>query len=86
MDATNCVTGKRVAAVKTEATDKAKVLAALDTLAARMRGKLGESRKSVQRYDAVSYTHLFPVTQLVASIVSRYTGPTPAMAPVSSTC
>ena len=75
MDATNCVTGKRVAAVKVEAADKAKVLAALDTLAARMRGKLGESRKSVQRYDVpLSQAATGSLEALRAYSTARYLG------------
>ncbi len=51
MDATDCVTGKRVASVKAEARDKAALLAAVDTLADKMRSKLGESAKAIRHND-----------------------------------
>jgi DNA-binding winged helix-turn-helix (wHTH) protein/tetratricopeptide (TPR) repeat protein len=51
MDATNCVTGKRVASDKLEAADKSKVLPTVDALADTMRSKLGESAQSIQRND-----------------------------------
>jgi DNA-binding winged helix-turn-helix (wHTH) protein/tetratricopeptide (TPR) repeat protein len=51
MEATNCLTGKLVAAAKAEAGSKDKLLGAVDALADRMRAKLGESAKSVERYD-----------------------------------
>jgi len=51
MDATNCVTGKRVASVKADAADKTKLMGAVDTLLDRMRSKLGESAKSIQHND-----------------------------------
>jgi tetratricopeptide (TPR) repeat protein len=51
MEATNCLTGKLEAAVKTEAESKDKLLGAVDALADTMRAKLGESAKSVERYD-----------------------------------
>ena len=51
MDGTDCVTGKRVASVKVEAPDKASLLSAVDALAGKMRSKLGESARSIQRND-----------------------------------
>jgi DNA-binding winged helix-turn-helix (wHTH) protein/Tfp pilus assembly protein PilF len=51
MDATSCITGKSLASAKLEAADKSKVLPAVDALADRMRSKLGESAKSIQRND-----------------------------------
>ena len=51
LDATSCVTGKRVASDKMEVADKAQVLPAVDALADTMRSKLGESAKSIQRND-----------------------------------
>ena len=51
MEATNCLTGKLVAAAKAEAESKDKLLGAVDALAGGMRAKLGESAKSVERYD-----------------------------------
>jgi len=51
MDATDCVTGKRVASVKAEAPDKAQLLGAVDSLADKMRAKLGESAKAIRHND-----------------------------------
>jgi len=51
MEATNCLTGKLVAAAKAEADSKDRLLGAVDALADRIRAKLGESAKSVERYD-----------------------------------
>ena len=50
LEATNCASGKEVAAAKAEASSKEDVLAALDTVADHVRRKLGESLKSMQRY------------------------------------
>jgi len=51
MDATNCVTGKRVASAKAEAADKGKLVAAMDSLTDIIRSRLGESAKSIQHND-----------------------------------
>jgi DNA-binding winged helix-turn-helix (wHTH) protein/tetratricopeptide (TPR) repeat protein len=51
MDATNCATGKRLASARAEAADDTRLLSAVDLLADRMRKKLGESARSIQRYD-----------------------------------
>ena len=50
LEATDCVSGKKLAEVKAEAASKEKVLAALDRTADRLRHGLGESAKSVDRF------------------------------------
>jgi DNA-binding winged helix-turn-helix (wHTH) protein/tetratricopeptide (TPR) repeat protein len=50
LEATNCTSGKEVAAAKAVASSKEDVLAALDSVADHVRRKLGESSKSMQRY------------------------------------
>ena len=50
LDATDCNTGENLAAAKAEAHSKEKVLTALDTVADRVRSKLGESTQSVASY------------------------------------
>jgi tetratricopeptide (TPR) repeat protein len=52
LTATNCATGDAFAHLQAEAKNKETVLNALGTAAARLRGKLGESLSSVQRFDA----------------------------------
>jgi len=51
VEATACSTGKRIASAKAEASNKGGVLGALDSLADRVRSKMGESAKSIQGYD-----------------------------------
>ncbi len=51
VEASNCVTGRKLAAAKAEAAAKEKVLAALDKVADRVRHGLGESSKSVESYE-----------------------------------
>jgi len=51
LEATACSTGKRLTSAKAETTNKAKVLGALDSVADRIRSKLGESAKSIRGYD-----------------------------------
>jgi tetratricopeptide (TPR) repeat protein len=50
LEATNCTSGKEVAAAKAVASSKEEVLAALDSVADHVRRKLGESSKSMQSY------------------------------------
>ena len=50
LEATGCNTGKQLAAAKAEASSKEAVLAAVDSLADRVRSKLGESAKSLESY------------------------------------
>jgi len=50
IEATDCVSGKKLAEAKAEAVSKEKVLAALDLTADRIRHGLGESAKSVEQY------------------------------------
>jgi DNA-binding winged helix-turn-helix (wHTH) protein/tetratricopeptide (TPR) repeat protein len=50
LDATDCNTGEKLAGAKAEADSKEKVLAALDTVADKVRSKLGESTSSVESY------------------------------------
>ena len=50
LDADSCVSGKQIAGYKAEASSKEEVLRALDTAAARVRGELGESRDSLERF------------------------------------
>jgi hypothetical protein len=51
VEALDCETGETVARDQTEADRREDVLDAIETVAARLRGRLGESRESVQRYD-----------------------------------
>ena len=51
LEATACESGKRLASAKAETASKTKVLSALDSLAERVRSKLGESAKSIEGYD-----------------------------------
>jgi eukaryotic-like serine/threonine-protein kinase len=50
LEATGCNSGKKLAAAKAEASSKEGVLAAVDSVADRVRSKLGESAKSVESY------------------------------------
>jgi DNA-binding winged helix-turn-helix (wHTH) protein/tetratricopeptide (TPR) repeat protein len=50
LQAIDCFTGKKLAQAKAEATDKEKVLGALDLVADRLRHGLGESGKSVEQF------------------------------------
>jgi DNA-binding winged helix-turn-helix (wHTH) protein/Tfp pilus assembly protein PilF len=50
LQATDCVSGKMLSGAKAEAPDKEKVLAALDTVANRVRQDLGESAESLERF------------------------------------
>jgi tetratricopeptide (TPR) repeat protein len=50
LEATNCNTGQKIAAAKVEASSKEEVLSAVDSVADRVRSKLGESAKSVATY------------------------------------
>jgi eukaryotic-like serine/threonine-protein kinase len=50
LEATNCNSGEELASAKAEASSKEEVLAALDSVADRVRSKLGESAKSVESY------------------------------------
>jgi serine/threonine protein kinase/Flp pilus assembly protein TadD len=52
VDATNCETGDLLAQEQATATSKEKVLKALGGATARLRGRLGESLASVQKFDA----------------------------------
>jgi len=56
LEAVDCNTGKTITAAKAEATSKAKVLGALDSVASHVREGLGESAESVQSYEV-------PITQ-----------------------
>jgi eukaryotic-like serine/threonine-protein kinase len=51
LDAINCVNGERLASTQAQASDKNRVLDALGKVASEIRGKLGESLASVQKYD-----------------------------------
>ena len=51
LDATNCITGKRLVALQSDAAGKDGVLDALGDAAVRMRRKLGESLRSVESFD-----------------------------------
>ena len=50
LEATNCTSGREIAAAKAVASSKEDVLAALDAVADRVRSKLGESSKSMESY------------------------------------
>jgi len=50
LEATDCISGKKLAEEETEATSKEKLLPALDSTADRLRHSLGESAKSVERF------------------------------------
>jgi DNA-binding winged helix-turn-helix (wHTH) protein/Tfp pilus assembly protein PilF len=50
MQATDCASGKLLSGAKAEATTKEKVLAALDSVANRVRQDLGESAESLERF------------------------------------
>jgi DNA-binding winged helix-turn-helix (wHTH) protein/Flp pilus assembly protein TadD len=50
LDATDCATGNKLAGAKVEARGKEQVLNALDTIADRVRSRLGESASSVETY------------------------------------
>ena len=52
LNATNCRTGDSLARAQAEAGGKEKVLAALGKAVSQMRGKLGESLASIQKFDA----------------------------------
>jgi len=52
LNATNCRTGDSLARAQVEADGKEKVLAALGKAVSQMRGKLGESLASIQKFDA----------------------------------
>jgi serine/threonine protein kinase/tetratricopeptide (TPR) repeat protein len=52
LKAVNCATGSALASVQAQASDKNHVLGALNTLAADIRGKLGESLRSIQKFSA----------------------------------
>ena len=52
LEAFSCATGDSIAQAGAEATSKAETLKALDTATAEIRGKLGESLGSIQKYDA----------------------------------
>jgi DNA-binding winged helix-turn-helix (wHTH) protein/tetratricopeptide (TPR) repeat protein len=52
LNAVNCETGETLAREQVTAGGKEKVLAALTTAASELRSKLGESRASIERYDA----------------------------------
>ena len=52
LTATNCLTGDPLAQEQEQAAGKERVLSALGEAAQKMRGKLGESLSSVQRFDA----------------------------------
>ena len=51
LNAVNCASGETLATTQTEATDKNQVLSALGKVAEEMRGKLGESLASIQKYN-----------------------------------
>lgn len=51
LDATNCNSGDTIAREQVEAQSKEKVLAAVGSAASRLRGKLGESLASIQKFD-----------------------------------
>jgi eukaryotic-like serine/threonine-protein kinase len=49
--AEDCVSGRELAAEKTEAADKEEVASALDSLSSRLRRQLGEAQASISNYD-----------------------------------
>ena len=51
LNAINCASGETLATASSEATDKNQVLSALGTVAENIRGKLGESLASIQKYN-----------------------------------
>ena len=51
LNAVNCASGETLATTQTEATDKDQVLGGLGKIAEEMRGKLGESLASIQKYN-----------------------------------
>jgi serine/threonine protein kinase len=51
LNAVNCASGETLATAQTEATDKNQVLGALGKVAEDIRGKLGESLASIQKYN-----------------------------------
>ena len=60
VNATNCQTGDSLAQEQAEAASKEKVLAALGSAASKLRGRLGESLGSIQKFDA-------PIEQVTTS-------------------
>jgi eukaryotic-like serine/threonine-protein kinase len=52
LDAVSCQTGDSLGSEQTDAASRDKVLAALDEAATKLRGRLGESLPSVEKYDA----------------------------------
>ncbi len=60
VNATNCRTGDSLAQEQAEAASKEKVLAALGSAASKLRGRLGESLGSIQKFDA-------PIEQVTTS-------------------
>jgi serine/threonine protein kinase/tetratricopeptide (TPR) repeat protein len=62
LKAMNCETGDVIAEAQEQAANKEKVLKALDRAAVSLRGKLGESLSSMQKYDA-------PVEQATTSLL-----------------
>jgi eukaryotic-like serine/threonine-protein kinase len=60
LNATNCQTGDSIAQEQAEAPSKEKVLGALGNAASKLRGRLGESLGSIQKFDA-------PIEQVTTS-------------------
>ncbi len=60
LDATNCATGDSLAREQVTASSKEAVLSAVDKVASSLRGKLGESLASIQKFDT-------PVTEATTS-------------------
>ncbi|HXW18105.1 MAG TPA: tetratricopeptide repeat protein, partial [Candidatus Acidoferrales bacterium] len=69
LDAANCATGDSIAKEQVTAASKEKVLGALDSAATKLRGELGESLASVQKYD----TRLEDVTTPSLEALKAYT-------------
>jgi serine/threonine protein kinase/tetratricopeptide (TPR) repeat protein len=65
LSATNCITGDSLARAQIEADGKEKVLAALGKAVSQMRGKLGESLASIQKFDA-------PAEQVTTSSIEAF--------------
>jgi eukaryotic-like serine/threonine-protein kinase len=67
LKAINCANGESLASTEAQASDKNHVLDALGKVASEMRGKLGESLTSVQKYDAPAQNVTTPSLEALKS-------------------
>jgi eukaryotic-like serine/threonine-protein kinase len=81
LKAVNCVTGDILAEEQERATSKAQVLSAMDKAAPKLRGKLGESMSTVQKFDTpIEQTTTSSLEALKAfSVYARGRGLIPAL-------